>query len=160
MKWKKLEVEFLKRNYEKKIPLEEISKKLNRSRKSVQRKAQNIGLHRKWARFNKPASKQPKNIIDKRYYEKNKEKVYLRKIDRRRKLKEEAMIILGGKCKICGYNKCVTALEFHHHQTNKEGNISTLLKNESRQKLLKEVEKCILLCANCHRELHYKGSVV
>lgn len=100
-----------------------------------------------------------RKVIDKRYYENNKEVVYQRKIARRKKLKEEAVNIAGGKCTICGYNKCISALEFHHHEKNKEGNFSSLLKNESRQKLLKEAGKCILLCANCHRELHNKGSV-
>ena len=160
MKWGEDEVKFLIENYNEKIPLESISDKLGRSQKSIQRKAQNLYLHREWVRFNKPTSKQPKKVIDRRYYEKNKEKVYQRKIDRRKRLKEEAIEIAGGKCKICGYNKCVSALEFHHNQENKEDNVSTLLKNESRQKLLKEAGKCILLCANCHRELHYKGSVV
>jgi len=158
MKWDADEIEFLKHNYNEKVPLELISNKLKRSRKSVQRKAQNLNLHREWVRFNKPTLKQPKDIIDKRYYEKNKEKVYKRKMNRRKRLKEEAIVTLGGKCKICGYKKCSAALEFHHHENNKEGNISTLLKNESRQKLLKETKKCILLCANCHREVHNKGA--
>ncbi len=54
------------------------------------------------------------------------------------------------------YNKYVGALDFHHIG-EKEGHINTFLKNESRQKVLKEVKKCILLCANCHREIHHKG---
>ena len=157
MKWTEKEEVFLKENYNEKIPLENISNHLNRSLKSIKRKAQNIGLHRQWVRFNKPKLKQPKKVIDRRYYENNKEKVYQRRTDRRKRLKEEAVKIAGGKCSACGYNKCLSALEFHHHQSNKEGNVSTLLKNESRQKLLKEAEKCILLCANCHRELHFKG---
>ena len=80
-------------------------------------------------------------------------------MNRRKRLKAEAINLLGGKCKICGYNKCPDALDFHHPKNNKEGNIGTFLKNESREKLLKEAEKCILLCANCHRELHYNGRV-
>ena len=160
MIWKKEEIEFLKENYNKKIPLEEISKKLNRSRKSVQRKAQEMSLSRKWMRFNKPKSKQQKSVIDRRYYEKNKKQIYQRKMIRRKRLKEEVVNILGGKCKICSYNKCLAALEFHHTKGNKEDNIQGYIHKESRQKLLKEVNKCILLCANCHREAHHKGSVV
>jgi hypothetical protein len=158
MKWTEEEIRFLRENYNRKVPLEFISDKLDRSKKSIQRKAQNLYLHREWVRFNKPILKQPQRIIDKRYYEKNREKVYQRKMNRRKRLKEEAIKIAGGKCKICGYNKCVSALEFHHNRENKENNVSTLLKNESRQKLLKEVGKCILLCANCHRETHYVGA--
>ena len=70
--------------------------------------------------------------------------------------------MLGGKCSKCGYNKCLEALDFHHDKGNKEGMISKLTKDFSKQKSLKEVKKCILLCANCHRELHANkwGSVV
>ena len=160
MKWSEKETDFLKSNYNEKIPLESISINLNRSRQSVKRKAQNMGLHREWVRFKKPLSKQPKKIIDRRYYENNKEIVYQRKMGRRKRLKTEAINLLGGKCNNCGYNKCLSALDFHHSKNNKEGNVASFLKNNSRQKLLKEVEKCILLCANCHRELHNPGSVV
>ncbi len=159
MKWTKKEIEFLRENYNKKLPLVKISGEMGRTLKSVKRKAQNIGLHRPWIRFNKPTSKQSKKVIDRRYYENNKEKVYQRKMNRRIRLKEESINFLGGKCKNCGYDKCLAALEFHHPKDDKEGNVGEFLKNESRQKLLKEVEKCILLCANCHRELHYNGSV-
>lgn len=59
----------------------------------------------------------------------------------------------GNKCQICGYDKCITALEFHHlNPEDKEGIVSDSYGtvNES----LKEAEKCILICANCHREIH------
>ena len=64
-------------------------------------------------------------------------------------LKEEA----GNCCSICGYNKCIAALDFHHlDPTVKEGGIigSTLSLKKQRE----EAKKCILVCANCHRELH------
>ena len=156
--WAGWEIEFLRENYPKVRHLSEISKSLNRSIKGIKHKAARIGISRPRFPSDKPSKRQPRTIIEKRYYEKNKKKVYQRKMDRRRRLKGEAVNIAGGKCRSCGYNKCLSALEFHHHQRNKEGNVSTLLKNESRQKLLKEVEKCILLCANCHRELHSKGA--
>jgi hypothetical protein len=60
----------------------------------------------------------------------------------------------GGKCSICGYNKCMQALEFHHLDPNqKDIGVSTNL-STNFDKLKKEVEKCILVCANCHREIH------
>ena len=59
----------------------------------------------------------------------------------------------GGKCERCGYNTCLKALEFHHlDPTKKDFTISN-----DHFKLIDAVEeskKCILLCANCHRELH------
>ena len=159
MKWSKEEELFLRKNYDNRIPLDNLSKVLNRSLKSVKRKAQNMNLHRKWVRFNKPPINYSREEINKRYYKNNREEVYKRKMERRKRLKKEAVKIAGGQCKNCGYNKCLSALEFHHNKEDKESDISTLLKNESRQKLLKEASKCILLCANCHRELHYNGRV-
>lgn len=159
MRWSKEDIGFLKENYPKNISLENISKQINKTIESIQHKAVRMKIHRPRFLSHKPRKRQPRKLIDRRYYEKNKEKVYRRKMNRRKRLKEEAVKISGGKCKICGYNKCISALEFHHSQKNKENNVSSLLKNESRQKLLKEAGKCILLCANCHREAHH-GSVV
>lgn len=59
----------------------------------------------------------------------------------------------GGKCIICGYNKCMHALEFHHLDPDqKEGIVSN--SNGTVEKSLIEAEKCILVCSNCHREIH------
>lgn len=61
----------------------------------------------------------------------------------------------GGKCKLCGYNKCFNALEFHHLKPElKEDSIMRLLRCFSYKKALEESYKCILVCANCHREIH------
>lgn len=57
-------------------------------------------------------------------------------------------------CKSCGYNKCYAALDFHHPNKDKEHNISTMGTN-SLKKVKEEIKKCIVLCANCHRELHH-----
>ena len=74
-------------------------------------------------------------------------------MERKKKLKKEIIELFGGKCSKCGYNKCMGALDFHH-EGRKEEAISRLIKNNSREKILKEAKKCILLCANCHREVH------
>jgi len=59
----------------------------------------------------------------------------------------------GGKCVGCGYDKCVRALQFHHLNPNeKEFGIGS--KSVSLEKLKKEVDKCILVCSNCHAEIH------
>jgi hypothetical protein len=59
---------------------------------------------------------------------------------------------LGGRCKICGYDKCLTALEAHHVDPSiKDFNISDVT---SVERIEVELEKCVLLCANCHREVH------
>jgi hypothetical protein len=67
--------------------------------------------------------------------------------------KEYFVNLLGGKCSICGYNKCLAALDFHHIN-EKQFTPSKLLKLIDRDKAYEEIKKCILLCANCHREEH------
>lgn len=71
----------------------------------------------------------------------------------RRRLKERAVAHAGGKCERCGYDKYVGALEFHHRDpTQKDFSVGTTSKGWDTIK--EEVEKCMLLCANCHREVH------
>jgi hypothetical protein len=61
----------------------------------------------------------------------------------------------GSKCIACGYNKCIKALEFHHLDSKiKDFGISEKGYTRSWEKVKKELDKCILLCANCHREVH------
>ena len=60
----------------------------------------------------------------------------------------------GGACCKCGYNKCLRALEFHHlDPTMKDFGISKRI-NRNIDELKAEVDKCILLCSNCHAEVH------
>lgn len=71
----------------------------------------------------------------------------------RQRVKKQMIEYKGEKCEICGYNKCVEALEFHHLNPNeKDFNISGGTK--SFKNLKPEIDKCILVCANCHREIH------
>ena len=72
---------------------------------------------------------------------------------KRKVLREKAIAFKGGKCQICGYNRCLTAMEFHHPDPmEKDFSISTRI--TSWKAIEKELEKCVLLCANCHREVH------
>lgn len=74
------------------------------------------------------------------------------KLKRTRDLKLQAVAYLGGKCVKCGYNKCVNALEFHHLR-NKIHEPTVLIQNSTRLDQIKsELDKCEILCANCHRE--------
>lgn len=61
------------------------------------------------------------------------------------------------KCENCGNND-YRCLDFHHKiQSDKENTVSNMLAdNKGKEEILKEIEKCIVLCANCHRELHGK----
>lgn len=67
--------------------------------------------------------------------------------------KQKAVDYKGGKCTVCGYSKCLTALEFHH--TNPEEK-ETYNSHWTFKRNKNELDKCILVCANCHRELHAK----
>ena len=65
-------------------------------------------------------------------------------------------IKLGLGCKICGYNEHAEALVFHHRNPKeKEFNIGNV--RVSRKRLLKEIAKCDVLCANCHRIITFNN---
>jgi len=74
-------------------------------------------------------------------------------IKRRRDLKKKAVEYKGGKCVLCGYDKYVGALEFHHvDPKTKSFGIGAKGYTRSWEVLKIELDKCILICANCHRE--------
>lgn len=62
------------------------------------------------------------------------------------------------KCEFCNYNKFTEILEFHHrNKKEKNKTINTLMKSLKNLRTIEtEIEKCFLLCPNCHRELHFK----
>jgi hypothetical protein len=65
----------------------------------------------------------------------------------------------GSKCSICGYDKCPAALDFHHK--NPEDKLFNICKAKNKifnDTIKKELDKCDLLCSNCHRELEYNSS--
>jgi len=72
---------------------------------------------------------------------------------RRRKIKTLAIAYKGGKCQICGYCKYQGALDLHHITGKKEFGIGDKGYTRSWEKVQTELDKCILVCANCHREL-------
>ena len=77
----------------------------------------------------------------------------------RKKIKEELITYKGGECQLCHYNKCNASLDFHHLDPNeKDFGISQNNTYRNIDKMKQEVDKCILVCANCHREIHYKLS--
>jgi hypothetical protein len=79
-----------------------------------------------------------------------------RVIDWRIRTKEKIVASMGGCCQICKYDRCNSALELHHIDPNeKELSFSSIRANpKSIDKIIEELKKCILLCANCHREVH------
>lgn len=93
--------------------------------------------------------------MKKRVYADRREYLITAVQNRRREIRRMVIDYLGGCCKVCGYNKCLAALEVHHiDPTTKLFGLSRgSTRNWERTKL--EADKCVLLCANCHRELHH-----
>lgn len=96
------------------------------------------------------------------HYLKNKQK-YLesskRTQTRHKKENQEFIInyLTQHKCMYCD-NSDIRVLEFHHIKNNKEYGIATMIRHESLDKLKNEINKCIVLCANCHAKIHQSDS--
>jgi predicted HNH restriction endonuclease len=157
MRWSKNEEGYLVENYSTRMPLEEISEKLGRTIRSIQRKAQEMGISRPRKKFSVKKLRIRQKKANDKFYELNSKMIYIKKNEKRKMMKLELIKVRGGGCEKCGYDRCVAALEFHHKGKDKDGDLAHMIKNGSRQKALKEVEKCVLLCANCHREVHHMG---
>ncbi len=74
---------------------------------------------------------------------------------RRKKIKLMVVEYKGGACIICGYKRYVGAFDLHHIDgATKDFGLSMQGLTRSWEKTKKEADKCVLLCANCHREVH------
>lgn len=82
---------------------------------------------------------------------------YMRNYVRRRykKLKLDAVAYKGGKCERCGYDKCNGAMTFHHTDPSIKDADWNRMRKWSWEKIKAELDKCEMLCANCHHEEHY-----
>lgn len=91
---------------------------------------------------------------DTRTYADRREYLIMAVARRRRELKRRAVAYMGGKCACCGYDKHPGVLDFHHiDPATKEFSISQKGMTRSWEKIQRELDKCIMVCANCHREL-------
>lgn len=72
------------------------------------------------------------------------------------KRKLQLVHLFGGKCELCGYNKNISALHFHHvDATTKLFKLDVrTLSNKRWDAIVQEIQKCKLLCSNCHAEMH------
>lgn len=85
----------------------------------------------------------------------DKKQQYRRQIQWWIKRKIKAVEYLGGKCVSCGYSKCMAALHFHHKNPEEKEFMWGKLKRQTWTVVLGELDKCHLLCANCHAEEHF-----
>lgn len=65
--------------------------------------------------------------------------------------------VLGGKCALCGYSRCAASLDFHHINPDDKNYHFSSGNCHELEKDLEEAKKCILVCANCHREIHHSN---
>jgi DNA-binding transcriptional ArsR family regulator len=73
---------------------------------------------------------------------------------RRRRLKELLVEEAGGRCALCGYHRCVAALQFHHLDPSaKAFGLAQKGMTRSIKEARREAEKCLLVCSNCHAEI-------
>lgn len=79
-------------------------------------------------------------------------------VDRQRNLKKQCIEYKGGKCIVCEYDKYPGALEFHHLNPGEKDFTIGQYKNRSFDNLKSELDKCVLLCSNCHREV--EGGII
>lgn len=104
---------------------------------------------------NTPKSKLQRSLYAKT--DKFKEACKKYSLKRRRERKPKMIEALGGKCNHCGISFPECVYEFHHTDpTKKDFGISEIM-GVTWERLEKELKKCILLCANCHRIEHYGG---
>ena len=80
---------------------------------------------------------------------------------KRKKLKQDSIEYKGGKCQCCGYNRSHWALEFHHlDPQEKDFHLSKGGHTRSWEKVKEELNKCILVCSNCHSEIHHGVRII
>jgi len=86
-----------------------------------------------------------------------KECVYKKQRNRWKDRKRKSVELMGGRCQICGYDKNLSALDFHHKYPSEKEFSFSKLRQMKWASVVKELKKCILFCANCHREIHNPG---
>lgn len=79
-----------------------------------------------------------------------------REVARRRRIKQILVAEAGGCCRLCGYDRSVVALQFHHvDRGQKEFGLALRGVARSLDRARAEARKCVLLCANCHAEVEW-----
>lgn len=90
---------------------------------------------------------------------KNKQDLYDYQVQRWINRKKDAINHKGGVCESCGYDKFYGALEFHHKDPSEKDFNWNRLRLRTWSSVIHELEKCRLLCSNCHREEHHRMNI-
>jgi len=91
-----------------------------------------------------------------KYRKENREYYNQQARQRRNERKQRAIEYKGGICEHCGGTFHTAAFDFHHLDPNEKDKDPGLMMGLTDENLFKELDKCILLCANCHRIHHFK----
>jgi len=78
-----------------------------------------------------------------------------KQMERVKEIKRLGVEYKGGKCEKCGYNKNLAALDFHHLDPSKKDINWNTSRHWGWKRQKRELDKCILVCRNCHAEIHY-----
>lgn len=157
--------ELLKEMIDQNLSFHEIGRKTNKSFTTIRYWANKYNLKSKYREKNKNDKVCPmcnKKLPLDDFYKRTGRKDLLScckkcfnklRVNNLKKIKILMVEYKGGKCEICGYNKCLGALEFHHlDPSQKDYQPARMGKFDEISK--KELDKCQLLCSNCHRETH------
>ncbi len=162
-------IELINKNFSQR----EISKKLEVSQTNLRYWLNKFELKTNLKKYNENKDKRPcskckeNKPLDEFYNRRNGigNSVYCKKCsneesrERARKFKIKCVEYKGGKCVKCGYDKYIGALDFHHiNPKEKEFRLAAVKSHAFNDLIKKELDKCILVCSNCHREIH--GSLV
>jgi predicted transcriptional regulator len=140
----------------------EIAKELSLGKTTVRYWLNKYGLKTSWSGGKRKIKKHkcyscgednPKNFYSKQKISCKKCHNKQRSVDQRN-VKKLAVDYKGGSCITCGYSKSLSALEFHHRDPNEKDLPPSKLNNHKFEDIKVELDKCDLLCANCHREEH------
>jgi hypothetical protein len=96
-----------------------------------------------------------REIVRAKWYAENRELLRQKQKLKKRERKLEAIIYLGGKCFKCDQVFHPAVFEFHHRNPDEKDCDPSKVLNRSKEKMLAELDKCDLLCANCHRLTHH-----
>jgi len=115
------------------------------------KKCPSCGIEKKLDEFNR-SKERIFSWCKKCLYKNQSERWIQRKID--------AIQLMGGKCCKCGYCKNYTALEFHHINPKEKDYNWTKTRQLAWKDIIVELKKCVLVCANCHRETHFPEAIL